>query len=74
MTKARKDGTNYVYSLLANYGEPPAELTQQFPDFTTPSGLYFNQYFKYLNIAMPPQLTAGQVTYDDDERKCVCVD
>ncbi|ABC64821.1 cytochrome c1 [Erythrobacter litoralis] len=65
ITKARKDGSNYVYSLLSGYGDPPAELAQQFPDFNTPPGLYFNRYFKYLNIAMPPQLTPGQVTYDD---------
>ena len=65
ITKARKDGTNYVYSLLSGYGDPPAELKKEFPNFSTPTGLYFNPYFKYLNIAMPPQLSAGQVTYDD---------
>lgn len=65
MTKARNDGTNYVYSLLAGFGEPPVELSQQFPEFNTPQGLHFNQYFEYLNIAMPPQLSAGQVTFDD---------
>ncbi|WP_379548712.1 cytochrome c1 [Qipengyuania sp. DSG2-2] len=66
ITKARKNGTNYVYSLLSGYQEIPAELTEQFPEFSTPFGLYYNPYFKYLNIAMaPPLMSDGQVTYDD---------
>lgn len=65
MTKARNDGSNYVYSLMVGYGQPSAELKAEFPDFETPTGLYFNKYFPNLNIAMPPQLNAGQVTYDD---------
>ncbi len=66
MTKARKDGSNYVYSLLIGYGPAPAELKKQFPEFSTPDGLHFNQYFPNLNIAMAPPLTAkDQVTYAD---------
>lgn len=66
ITKARHDGTNYVASLLSGYGPVPAELTKEFPDFSTPQGLYFNKYFPNLNIAMAPPLTSqGQVTYDD---------
>lgn len=66
MTKARKDGTNYVYSLLIGYGEAPAELKREFPDFNTPTGLYYNKHFKNLNLAMAPPLTSdGQVTYAD---------
>lgn len=67
MTKARKDGTNYVYSLLAGYGEPdPALLAAaKKKGFEIPNGLYFNPYFANVNIAMAPPLTDGIVTYDD---------
>lgn len=62
MTKARHDGTNYVYSLLTGYSEPPADL----PEENRPStGLYYNAYFANLNIAMAPPLVDGQVSYDD---------
>src|SRR5690606_11692890 len=60
------DGTAYVYSLLTGYGEQPAELRREFPEFETGTGLYFNRYFPNLNIAMaPPLVTDGQVTYAD---------
>ena len=66
MTKARHEGSAYVYSLLTGYQEQPAELLEQFPDAATPSGLYYNPYFPNLNLAMAPPLTAdGQVTYAD---------
>ncbi|HAU21614.1 MAG TPA: cytochrome c1 [Erythrobacter sp.] len=65
MTKARKDGSNYVYSLLKGYGEPgDPEVMAKYPEFETGAGLYFNKYFKNVNIAMAPPLTTdGQVTY-----------
>jgi ubiquinol-cytochrome c reductase cytochrome c1 subunit len=56
MTKARHDGSAYVYSLLTGYQEPPAELLAQFPDIS-PAGLYYNPYFANLNLAMAPPLT-----------------
>ena len=66
ITKARKDGSNYVYSLLTGYGPIPAELTKEFPEFSKPDALHFNQYFPNLNIAMAPPLTQkDQVTYAD---------
>ncbi len=66
MTKARKDGTNYVYSLLAGYGEADPEIAATVPEFETPAGLYFNKYFSNVNIAMaPPIVIDGQVTYAD---------
>lgn len=59
ITKAREDGSNYVHSLITGYADAPAK-------WTVPSGLYYNPYFKSLNIAMPPPLAAdGQVTYAD---------
>ena len=73
MAKARHDGPAYVHSLLTGYTDPAAfknedgkSLKQEFPDFTTPTGLYFNPYFANLNIAMPPPLGSdGQVEYKD---------
>lgn len=66
IAKARHDGPAYVYSLLTGYGNPPAKLAQQFPDFEVPTGTYYNRYFPALAIGMPPPLTTdGQVTYAD---------
>ena len=66
ITKARKDGTNYVASLLVGYQEPTAELLEEHPEAAPAPGLYHNIYFKNLNLAMAPPLTSnGQVTYDD---------
>ena len=64
MTKARHNGTAYVYSLLTGYQEQPAELLAEFPEAKTGVGLHYNPYFPNLNLAMAPPLTSdGQVTY-----------
>lgn len=68
ITKARKDGAAYTYSLLSGYADPNRYRNKQgkaLPASARPGeGLHFNPYFKNLNIAMPPPLTAdGQVTY-----------
>ncbi len=66
ITKARKDGSNYVYSLLTGYGEPDPELLAKYPEFETPAELHFNPYFANVNISMAAPLTSdGQVTYAD---------
>ena len=65
IAKARHGGPAYVYSLLTGYGEQPAALLKHFPDAKTPDGLYYNPYFANLNIAMPPPLADGAVTYAD---------
>ena len=65
ITKARKDGVNYVYSLMQGYTEPDPEDQAKSPEFETPPGLYFNEYFYNINIAMPPQLLEGIVSYSD---------
>ncbi|WEK48441.1 MAG: cytochrome c1 [Candidatus Andeanibacterium colombiense] len=65
MTKARHDGPAYVYSLLTGYQNQPAELLKQFPDSKTPSGLHYNPYFANLNLAMPPPLANGTVSFAD---------
>lgn len=65
MAKARHHGPQYIYSLLTGYQEQPAALLSRFPDAKTPTGLYYNPYFANLNLAMPPPLTDGAVTYAD---------
>jgi ubiquinol-cytochrome c reductase cytochrome c1 subunit len=65
ITKARHDGSAYVYSLLTGYQQPPAELLEQFPDAAPGTGLYYNPYFANLNLAMAPPLSDGLVTYAD---------
>ncbi|RGP41720.1 Cytochrome c1, heme protein, mitochondrial [Altererythrobacter insulae] len=66
ITKARKNGVDYLYSLLTGYGEPDPELLAANPDFEVPAGLYFNPYFANVNISMAPPLVAdGQITYND---------
>jgi len=70
MTKARHDGSNYVYSLITGFQPQPKELLKEFPDAKTPEGLHYNPYFANLNIAMAPPLTAeGQVTYGPGQPK-----
>ncbi len=72
MTKARHDGSRYVYSLLTGYAEQANYknedgklLLKEFPEAKTPDGLHFNPYFANLNIAMAAPLVDGSVTYTD---------
>jgi ubiquinol-cytochrome c reductase cytochrome c1 subunit len=74
IVKARENGKRYIYSLLTGYAPAPAGLK-------APAGKYYNPYFpsdlgaawsgpadKVPTggfIAMPLQLTANRVTYDD---------
>ena len=58
ITKARADGTNYVFSLLQGYEEPP-------PGEEGLEGLYYNAYFPNHWIAMPPPLFEDGVAYAD---------
>jgi ubiquinol-cytochrome c reductase cytochrome c1 subunit len=58
ITKARAGGTDYVYSLMQGYEEPPA-------DAQAPEGLQYNAFFPGHWIAMPPPLSDGVVSYAD---------
>ncbi len=78
MTKARHGGSDYVYSLLTGYTDAETyekdgkRLMEEFPEFSTPEGLYFNPYFANLNLAMAPPLTSeGQVTFDDGKKATI---
>ena len=67
MAKARHGGADYIYSLVGHgFVDQPPKLVAKFPDIATPTGLYYNQYYPNLNIAMPPPLVSdGQVQYAD---------
>lgn len=67
ITKARKNGSEYVYSLLTGYGEGvPEEVTAEFPEFEIPETSYYNPYFHSLGIAMaPPLMIDEQVSYGE---------
>jgi ubiquinol-cytochrome c reductase cytochrome c1 subunit len=69
ITKARHGGPAYIASLLTGYRDPKNyknEHGKPLPAEVQPGqGLYFNPYFPNLNIAMPPPLRDGQVSYAD---------
>jgi len=58
VTQYQEQGPDYIAAILKGYEEPPR-------GFTLPPGGHYNEYFPGHNIAMPPPLQAGQVTYDD---------
>jgi len=58
MTKARKNGSDYVHALLTGYEEPPA-------DFTLLEGMNYNAYFPGHQIAMAPPIGDDTVEYAD---------
>lgn len=58
MTKARKNGPDYVYSLLTGYADAPEGVVMA-------DGMNFNHYFPGQQIAMPAPLSDDQVTYED---------
>lgn len=60
ITKARAQGTDYVYSLMQGYrDEPPA-------DVELGDGMYYNAYYPAHQIAMAQPLYEDSVTYADD--------
>lgn len=59
ITKARAAGSDYVYSLMRGYVEPPAEAEEGQP------GMYYNAYFPGHWIAMPQPIQDQGVSYAD---------
>jgi cytochrome c1 len=65
ITKARKNGPDYIYNLLMGYGDngmgdtPPEGLVLN-------EGMYYNSAFLGNQIAMPPPLMDGLVSYSDE--------
>ena len=58
LTKAIKNGPDYIYSLLTGNEEPPKE-------FKLTDGLYYNPYYDGKVIAMPPPLYGNAIEYID---------
>lgn len=58
IVKARPNGANYVYSLLTGYADAPAHMQMG-------EGMSYNPYFPGGQIAMPPPLSEGRVTFAD---------
>ena len=58
LTKAMKNGPDYIYSLLTGYEDPPN-------DFELTEGLYYNPYHDGKVIAMPPPLYDDAIEYID---------
>ncbi|HLI13047.1 MAG TPA: cytochrome c1 [Alphaproteobacteria bacterium] len=62
--KARAGGPDYVYSILTGFTEPPA-------GFKLNPGMNYNLAFPGHQIAMPPPLSDGAVTYADGTKATV---
>jgi ubiquinol-cytochrome c reductase cytochrome c1 subunit len=58
IVKAREGGPNHVYAILTSYKDPP-------PDVKLGQGMNYNTAFPGDQIAMPPPLAEGAVTYAD---------
>ena len=58
ITKAKKNGPDYIYNLLLGYQEAPE-------GFEIGDGMYYNEWIEGYQIAMAPPLGEGYVDYDD---------
>jgi ubiquinol-cytochrome c reductase cytochrome c1 subunit len=58
LEKAREGGADYIYALLTGYRQPPAGMKMG-------DGMNYDLYFAGNQIAMPPPLSDGRVTYAD---------
>ncbi len=59
ITKAREGGPDYIFGLLTGYAPPPA-------DMKLGQGMNYNMHFPGHQIAMPPPLNEGAVTFADN--------
>jgi ubiquinol-cytochrome c reductase cytochrome c1 subunit len=64
IVKARKGGADYVHGILTGYSDPPADMKMA-------EGMNYNKYFPGHQIAMPPPLSDGAVTYPDGTKATV---
>jgi len=64
MTKARKDGANYLHALLTGYEDAP-------PGVTLMDGLHYNKWYAGGQIAMPNVLNEDQVDFADGTKATV---
>jgi ubiquinol-cytochrome c reductase cytochrome b/c1 subunit len=63
-TQYQEQGPDYIAAIVTGFKDPPK-------GFTLPQGGHYNEYFPGHNIAMPPPLQDGQVTYDDGSPQTV---
>jgi ubiquinol-cytochrome c reductase cytochrome c1 subunit len=64
IVKARAGGPDHVYDIMTGFGDPPADMKMA-------QGMYYNKYFPGHQIAMPPPLSDGAVTYPDGTKATV---
>lgn len=64
ITKAREGGPDYVAAILNGFKQAPS-------GFKLNPNMYYNEYFPAHQIAMPPPLNDGQVTYADGTKATV---
>jgi cytochrome c1 len=62
MAKAREGGPDYIYALLTGFADPPT-------GFQVAQGMHYNKAFPGHQIAMPPPLSDGVVSYTDGTPK-----
>tara|TARA_A100001011_G_scaffold297940_1_gene310766 strand:- start:2589 stop:3365 length:777 start_codon:yes stop_codon:yes gene_type:complete len=58
LVKSRKGGSNYIYSVLMGYEDPPK-------DFKLDDGVYYNKYMEGNKIKMSKPIIEGIVSYSD---------
>jgi ubiquinol-cytochrome c reductase cytochrome c1 subunit len=64
IVNAREGHADYVYAILTGFADPP-------PDMKMQEGMNYNKYYPGHQIAMPPPLTDGRVTYADGTQATV---
>jgi ubiquinol-cytochrome c reductase cytochrome c1 subunit len=64
IAKARESGPTYIHGLMLGYSDPPA-------GFKMAPNMNYNKYFPGNQIAMPPPLSDGAVTYSDGTQATV---
>ncbi|HET7448145.1 MAG TPA: cytochrome c1 [Methyloceanibacter sp.] len=58
MAKAREGGPDYIFAILTGYTDPPQ-------GFQLAPGMHYNKAFPGHQLAMPPPLSDGVITYSD---------
>ncbi len=64
IVKARHHGADYIFAVVTGFVDPPA-------GFKMNEGMSYNEYFPGHQIAMPPPLSDGAVSYADGTKATV---
>jgi ubiquinol-cytochrome c reductase cytochrome c1 subunit len=65
ITKARPNGTDYLYALMTGYKEQPPE------GVTIPEGMFYNEAYPGHQIAMVPPLAPDGIQYQDGTKATI---